>query len=88
MLSVGDGFQAGVMKKPLSMGADELVLVQDEPMADLDPYATAHVLSRAIAKLGGADLVLCGRQASRLGQRAGAARPGRDAWAALRDCRA
>ena len=64
VLSVGDGFQADVMKKPLSMGADELVLVQDESMADLDSCATAHVLSRAIAKLGGADLVLCGRQAS------------------------
>ena len=64
VLSVGDGFQSDVMKKPLSMGADELVLVQDESLAHLDSYATAHVLSRAIEKLGGADLVLCGRQAS------------------------
>ena len=64
VLSVGDGFQADVMKKPLSMGADELVLVEDEPLAHLDSYATALVLSRAIGKLGGADLVLCGRQAS------------------------
>ena len=64
VVSAGDGFQADVMKKPLSMGADELVLVEDERLAHLDSYATALVLARAVAKLGGADLVLCGRQAS------------------------
>jgi electron transfer flavoprotein beta subunit len=69
VLSVGDGFtDAGgvvaVMKKPLSMGADELVLVEDAALADLDPFATAYVLVQAIARIGDMDLVLCGRQAS------------------------
>jgi electron transfer flavoprotein beta subunit len=64
VLSVGDNFETDVMKKPLSMGADELVLVQDDVVAHLDSYATAFVLSRAISRLEGADLVLCGRQAS------------------------
>ncbi len=64
VVSVGSGFAMDVMKKPLSMGADQLVLVDDEAVADLDAAATAYVLSRAIERLGGYDLVLCGRQAS------------------------
>ena len=63
-VSVGNNFVMDVMKKPLSMGADELVLVQDEALEDLDPLATAYVLSEAIRRLGEYDLVLCGRQAS------------------------
>ena len=53
-----------VMKKPLSMGADQLVLIEDEMLGNLDGYATAYVLVEAIKKLGEFDLVLCGRQAS------------------------
>ena len=64
VLSVGHEFVMDVMKKPLSMGADELVLVDDAAVADLDAYATAYALSQAIRKLGDLDLVLCGRQAS------------------------
>ena len=64
VLSVGNAFTMDVMKKPLSMGADELVLVEDDALADLDPTATAYVLSEAIRKLDGFDLILCGRQAS------------------------
>ncbi len=64
IVSVGNNFVMEVMKKPLSMGADELVLVQDEAVEDLDAFATAYVLSEAIKKIGAVDLVLCGRQAS------------------------
>ena len=64
VVSVGSGFVMDVMKKPLSMGADELVLVDDESTADLDAAATAYVLSEAIRRLGEYDIVLCGRQAS------------------------
>ena len=64
VLSVGNGFVVGVMKKPLSMGADQLVLVEDEAVEDLDAFATAYALSEAIKKVGEFDLVLCGRQAS------------------------
>lgn len=64
IISVGNGFVMDVMKKPLSMGADELILVQDELVQDLDPYATATVLTEAIKKVGEFDLILCGRQAS------------------------
>ena len=64
VVSVGNGFVMDVMKKPLSVGTDQLVLIQDEKVEDLDAFATAYVLSEAIKRLGQFDLILCGRQAS------------------------
>ena len=64
VVSVGNGFVMDVMKKPLSMGADELILVDDPLTAELDAFATAQALAEAIKKVGDFDLVLCGRQAS------------------------
>ena len=64
VVSLGNNFIMDVMKKPLSMGADQLILVQDEAAEAMDAYATAYVLSKAIEKLGEFDLILCGRQAS------------------------
>ena len=64
VLSLGSTFAADVVKKPLSMGADDLVLLQDEAFDDLDSYGTALALVEAIKKIDGFDLVLCGRQAS------------------------
>ena len=64
VVSVGSGFVMDVMKKPLSMGADALTLVDDPAVADLDAFATARALAEAIKQVGEFDLVLCGRQAS------------------------
>ncbi|MBI2165629.1 MAG: electron transfer flavoprotein subunit beta/FixA family protein [Chloroflexi bacterium] len=64
VLSCGKSFAMEVIKKPLSMGCDELVLLQDNAFDNLDAFATAHVLAAAIKKLGAFDIVLCGRQAS------------------------
>ena len=64
VLSLGNNFVMDVMKKPLSMGADQLVLLQDAAVEDLDAFATAYALSEAVKKLGEFDLILCGRQAS------------------------
>jgi electron transfer flavoprotein beta subunit len=64
VISVGTGFVMDVMKKPLSMGADQLILVDDLEAADLDSFASASVLTEAIKKAGEYDLILCGRQAS------------------------
>ena len=64
VISVGSGFVMDVMKKPLSMGADNLILVDDPAVAELDAFATAKTLAEAIRKVGSVDLVLCGRQAS------------------------
>jgi len=65
VISSGTEFALDVMKKPLSMGADELVLLQDEAFANtIDSFVTAQVLATAIRKLDGFDLIICGRQAS------------------------
>ena len=64
VFSVGTDFVMDVMKKPLAIGADNLVLVDDPATDDLDATGTALALQAAINADGGADLILCGRQAS------------------------
>ncbi len=64
IFSVGTGFALDVMKKPLAIGADRLVLIDDEASESLDALSTAKVLGTAIERDEGADLVLAGRQAS------------------------
>jgi electron transfer flavoprotein beta subunit len=63
-VSLGTGQLRDVVKKPLSMGADELVLLEDEAFAGGDSWSTAYALAMAIKKLGEYDLILCGREAS------------------------
>jgi electron transfer flavoprotein beta subunit len=64
VMSVGHAFVSEVVKKPLSMGADNLVLIDDPAASNLDAMATVTVLASALRKAGPFDLVLCGRQAS------------------------
>ena len=64
VLSVGNEFNLEVMKKPLSMGADHLILVDDPATSDLDAFSIVTVLVEAIKKIDTYDLVFCGRQAS------------------------
>ena len=65
VLSVGGQFNLDIIKKPLAMGADALVLCQDAAFADLsDSFVAAQVLAAAVRKIGAFDLLLCGRQAS------------------------
>ena len=63
-LSLGKDLVSDVIKKPLSMGADELILLQDDAFETMDSYATAHALAAAIQKIGEYDIIICGRQAS------------------------
>ena len=63
-LSLGTKLLREVIKKPLSMGADELVLLEDEAFVEGDSWSTAYALAMAIKKLGEYDLILCGREAS------------------------
>ena len=65
VVSMGQSFSMEVMKKPLSMGADELVLIQDDAFENsMDSYFTADALAKAIGKMESFDLIICGRQAS------------------------
>jgi len=63
-ITLGTGLLRDVVKKPLSMGADELVLLEDEAFDEGDSWSTAYALTKAIEKIGEYDLILCGRQAA------------------------
>ncbi len=65
-LSVGHKLSKAVLRKALSAGADELIMVDDEAFGSekLDGFGTAWVLAEAIARIGVYDLILTGRQAS------------------------
>lgn len=63
-LAAGDRFNNDVMKRSLAVGADQLILVQDPSLDTWDPYPIASALAAAIRQIGGADLILCGRQGS------------------------
>jgi len=65
VLAMGSGFTLDVIKKPLSMGADQLILLQDDLFENVpDAFFVASVLATAIKKIDQFDLILCGRQAS------------------------
>ena len=65
VLSLGTGFALDVIKKPLAMGADALVLLQDPAFENtIDPTLTVQAIAAAVRKLSDVDLVLAGRQAS------------------------
>lgn len=64
VVSLGNNLDRVVVKKPLQMGADELVLLEDEAYAGGDSWSNAHALAAAVRKIGDADLILCGRQAA------------------------
>lgn len=52
-----------ILRLAISCGADHGVLVSDRAFAGADTWATSYTLEKAITSLGGADLVLCGKQA-------------------------
>ena len=64
VISLGNNLVRDVVKKPLAMGADELVLLEDEAYEGGDTWSTANALAAAIKKVGSFDIVFCGRQAA------------------------
>jgi electron transfer flavoprotein beta subunit len=64
VISLGINLLRDVVKKPLSMGADELILLEDPAYVDGDAWSTAYALAMAIKKIGKFDLIFCGRQAA------------------------
>lgn len=64
VLSLGNNLKRDVIKKPLSMGADELILLEDEAFEGGDSWSTACALAMAIKKIREYDLIFCGRQAA------------------------
>jgi electron transfer flavoprotein beta subunit len=62
VVSVGES-PGDILKHAAALGADEIAAIQPGT-ASLDAHATASLLAAYVRTSGGADLVLCGRQAS------------------------
>ncbi len=62
VISMGPPQATEVIKEAFMMGADDGVLLSDRKFAGADVLATAYTLSQGIKKLGGPDLILCGKQ--------------------------
>ena len=61
VISMGPEKVSDVVKHAIAMGADEGFVLYDDAFENVDSFGTAYVLGKAIQKIGGYDLVLCGR---------------------------
>jgi len=61
-LCIGPESARDALKHALAMGADEAVLVSDPALNEIDSVGAARVLAAAIQKIGGADMIIFGRQ--------------------------
>ena len=65
VISMGRLLAQRLLRKVLAVGADELVLLEDETFESFDSNFTAHILAHTIErKIGRYDIILCGRQSS------------------------
>ncbi|HUT73021.1 MAG TPA: electron transfer flavoprotein subunit beta/FixA family protein [Desulfatiglandales bacterium] len=62
-LSMGPPQAIDAVSEALGMGIDQGILLTDKNFAGADTWATAYTLGKAIRKIKGYDLVICGRQA-------------------------
>ncbi|MBI4339946.1 MAG: electron transfer flavoprotein subunit beta/FixA family protein [Chloroflexi bacterium] len=62
VLSVGGVAAEALFRRAFALGADEGYHLVDSDFAGADSVAFAHILATAIRYLGGAGLILCGRQ--------------------------
>ncbi len=63
VLSMGPPQADVALREAIAMGADDAILLSDRAFAGSDTWATATILAAAIEKMGGYDIVMCGRQA-------------------------
>jgi electron transfer flavoprotein beta subunit len=63
VITMGPPQAVDALRETISLGADEACLISDRAFAGADTLATAYTLACAIRKLGGADIILMGRQA-------------------------
>ena len=62
-LSMGPPQAIDAVSEALGMGIDQGILLTDKNFAGADTWATAYTLGKAIRKVKGYDLIICGRQA-------------------------
>jgi electron transfer flavoprotein beta subunit len=63
VISMGPPQAKEALKECLSLGADEAYLISDRAFGGADTLATSYTLAAAIKKLGGFDMIICGKQA-------------------------
>ncbi len=63
VVTMGPPRAAEVLREALFRGADEAILLTDKAFAGSDTLATSYALKCAVQRIGGYDLVFCGRQA-------------------------
>lgn len=62
VISMGPPQAKAVIYEAFSLGADHGTLVSDRKFAGADVLATSYTLAQGIQKLGGFDVILCGKQ--------------------------
>jgi electron transfer flavoprotein beta subunit len=63
VLTMGPPRATELLREALYRGADRVILLTDRQTAGSDTLATSYALKCAVERLGGFDMVLCGRQA-------------------------
>ncbi|MCL6589598.1 MAG: electron transfer flavoprotein subunit beta/FixA family protein [Firmicutes bacterium] len=63
VISMGPPQVAGQLKETIGMGVDEAILISDRAFAGSDTLATSYALAKAVEKIGGVNLIICGKQA-------------------------
>lgn len=63
VISMGPPQVKEALREALAIGADEAILLSDREFGGADTLATSYVLALAIKKLGGADIILFGKNA-------------------------
>lgn len=62
VLTMGPPQAEEMIRDAYTMGADEGVILSDRKFAGADVLATSYALAQGIQVIGGADLIICGRQ--------------------------
>jgi len=63
VMSMGPPQVESALRETVALGADEAILLSDRAFAGSDTWSTSYTLAAGIRKLGGCDIVLCGKQA-------------------------
>lgn len=63
-LSMGIPAASEMLREAISLGVDKAVLLTDRKFAGADTLATSYTLGRGVEKIGGFDLIICGKQAT------------------------
>jgi len=64
VISMGPPNAEKALREAIAMGCDDAMLITDRAFAGSDTWSTSYVLAKAIEKLGGFDLIICGERAT------------------------